>query len=72
MAQMTKDGVSYTQMEYEYALSQEIPIIGFLHKKPGDIAVDKSENEPALVQKLTHFKELVQDKMCRYWESPSD
>src|SRR5215813_10584151 len=27
------DGSSYTQMEYEYALSQKKPVIAFLHKK---------------------------------------
>ena len=27
-----ENGISYTQMEYEYALSQDIPIISFLHK----------------------------------------
>ncbi len=69
---MNKDGISYTQMEYEYALSKEIPIIGFLHKNPGDIAVDKSEKEPALVKKLNQFKDFVQKKMCRYWENPTD
>jgi hypothetical protein len=66
------DGISYTQMEYEYALLKEIPIIGFLHKKPGEITVEKSEKDPVLVQKLNQFRELVQRKMCRYWESASD
>lgn len=65
-------GDSYTQMEYEYALAKDIPIISFLHKHPGQISIDKSEKEPLLIQKLIDFKDLVQKKMCRYWESPVD
>jgi hypothetical protein len=69
---LNRDGLSYTQMEYEYALSKEIPIIGFLHKNPEEIPLGKSEKEPELKQKLDEFKKLVQQKMCRYWESPID
>jgi hypothetical protein len=69
---MNKDGISYTEMEYEYALQKEIPIIAFLHKNPEAIPVGKSEKEPELSSKLASFKELVQQKMCRYWDSPAD
>jgi hypothetical protein len=69
---LNKSGISYTQMEYEYALSKEIPIIGFLHKKPDDISVGKSEKESDLKLKLSDFKNIVEKKMCRYWESPAD
>ena len=36
-------GVSYTQMEYEYALSSGIPIISFLPKDSDKIPVGKAE-----------------------------
>ena len=69
---LNNEGVSYTQMEYEYALSKEIPIIGFLHKNPDTIPVGKSEKDGELKEKLESFKKLVQQKMCRYWENPTD
>ena len=69
---LNNDGLSYTQMEYEYAVSQEIPIISFLHKNPESISVGKSEKEAGLKQKLEDFKKLVQLKMCRYWENATD
>jgi hypothetical protein len=69
---LSDSGISYTQMEYEYALSKDIPIISFLHKNPGQISVDKSDKDPGLIQKLFEFKEIVQKKMCRFWESPVD
>lgn len=69
---LNKEGLSYTQMEYEYALSKEIPIISFLHKNPETIAVGKSEKDPALIKKLSEFKDLAQKKMCRYWDNALD
>ena len=36
-------GVSYTEMEFEYALSIEKPIIAFLHKNPDKIESGKTE-----------------------------
>ena len=69
---LNKEGISYTQMEYEYALSKEIPIISFLHKNPENISVGKSEKDDEKKQKLESFKKLAQQKMCRYWENPSD
>lgn len=67
-----KDGVSYTQMEYEYALLNEIPIISFLPKNPEKIEAGKTEKDPDLKEQLESFKDLVQEKMCRYWSDPVD
>src|SRR5438094_150886 len=39
-------GISYTQMEYEYAVSQGKPVIAFLHKDPGSLPTSKSEKTP--------------------------
>ncbi|MGS2763776.1 DUF4062 domain-containing protein [Sinomicrobium sp. M5D2P9] len=64
------EGISYTQMEYEYAMEKGIPVISFLHKNPENIAVGKSESEKALKKKLEDFKKIVQQKMCKYYESP--
>ena len=69
---VSESGLSYTQMEYEYALEKEIPIISFLPKNPEKIVVGKSENKQESIEKLGAFKSLVQQKMCRFWESPLD
>ena len=69
---LSVEGISYTQMEYEYALSQEIPIISFLPKNPDNIPIGKSDGDSEKVEKLEKFKELAQKKLCRYWETPSD
>src|SRR5690606_35590327 len=65
---VNSEGISYTQMEYEYAIAQEIPVISFLHKAPEKIPVGKSESEKALKKKLEDFRDLAQQKMCKYYE----
>lgn len=66
------DGLSFTQMEYEYAISQSKPVIGFLHKDPSSISAKKSEKSPESQLKLEVFRSLVQQKMCKYWSTPTE
>lgn len=63
-------GISYTQMEFEYALSTGKPIISFLHKNPGDIPASKSEQDAEKRAKLETFRNLAQKKLVRYWDTP--
>src|ERR1700682_1811865 len=65
-------GTSYTEMEYRYALDTEKPVIAFLHKDPGSIAADRSEQSEEGRLKLKAFREFAQQKMCKFWDSPSD
>ncbi|ELB1513741.1 DUF4062 domain-containing protein [Vibrio alginolyticus] len=66
------DGKSYTQMEYEYAIERDIPIISFLHSDVSKIERGKSENVPESIEKLDDFRNLAQKKMCRFWSSPAE
>jgi hypothetical protein len=65
-------GKSYTQMEYEYAVEKNIPVAAFIHGKPGEIVADKTELTDAGKVKLNDFRKLAEQKMCKYWTSPSD
>src|ERR1051325_9160699 len=65
-------GISHTQMEYEYAISQNKPIIGFLHRNIGAIPAAKCESTEEGRAKLDAFRELIQQKMCKYWSTPSE
>lgn len=66
------DGRSYTQMEYEYALEKKLPIISFLHSDVSKIESGKCEKAPEALAQLEAFRSLVQKKMCRFWENPSE
>lgn len=65
-----EEGISYTQMEFEYALETGKPIISFLPKNPGDIPSGKCEKDPEKQKKLEEFKTLAQKKLVKYWDSP--
>ena len=66
-------GISYTEKEYDYARSKGIPIIPFLHKNPGTIPRDKTENSPAIQKKLESFRAKAEkNHHCKYWSSPED
>jgi hypothetical protein len=66
------DGTSYTEMEYRYAVEHNKPIISFLHQNPGTLRADRSEESAEGRSKLEGFRTLVQKRMCRMWDSPSD
>jgi Domain of unknown function (DUF4062) len=64
-----KDSISYTEMEYRYAVEQGKPIVAFLHKDPDQISAGKSEKDAKGKVKLKTFRILCEQKMCRYWLS---
>ena len=66
------DGLSFTEMEYRYALETGKPVFGFLYRDPGKLAAGQSEATDAGKAKLAEFRDFVQKKMCRFWESPAD
>lgn len=63
------ENISYTQLEYEYALTQNIPTIAFVHKNPSKIESGKTDQDSVLKSKLENFKVLVQQKTCKSWET---
>lgn len=65
-------GISYTQMEFEYALEMGKPIISFLPKHPEQIAVGKCETDVEKKEKLEKFKALAQKKLVKYWDTPEN
>jgi hypothetical protein len=67
-----KDGTSYTEMEYRYALGQNKPIIAFLHKNPGDIPSNRCDSSPEARRKLEEFRTLARQKMVKTWITPAE
>lgn len=65
-------GKSFTQMEYEYALESGKPAIAFLHKDPGSLPANQSEQTEDGSRKLQEFRSLVQKKVCKNWTTPAD
>jgi len=65
-------GMGYTEMEYRYALEQQKPILGFLHKEPESLAAKKTEASDDGKQRLRIFRDLVRQKPCKMWSSAPD
>lgn len=66
------EGISYTQMEFEYALQQGKPMISFLPKNPDAIPSGKCETSADKQQKLEKFKELAKKKLVKFWDGPDN
>lgn len=66
------EGISYTEMEYRYALSTGKPTIAFLHRNPGKIIAENTETTVEGKEKLKAFRESVEKKLCKHWESPQE
>ena len=64
--------MSYTEMEYRYAVESGKPVIGFLHEDPTVISSGKTEQDSAARERLIDFRELVQKRLCKYYSSPAD
>lgn len=69
---VSPEGLSYTEMEYRYAIETGKPVISFLHKDPDSIPVKKAEKSNEGKEKLEAFRDLVQKRMCKYWQTPQE
>ena len=67
-----KNGKSYTQMEYEYAVSKNRPVIAFLHANPDDIPAGKTEKNAESKKRLEEFRELAKKRVIKTWESSAE
>lgn len=66
------DGLSFTEMEYRYAIDSNKPVIGFVHKDAGQLPANCCETSENGRKQLDKFCELVKQKTCRFWDSPVD
>lgn len=60
-----KTNKSYTQMEYEYALEKNIPVLVFPFKNIETLPIEKRDND---LNKITEFLTIAsKDRMCKFW-----
>jgi hypothetical protein len=69
----TEAGISYTEQEYDYAISQDLKVMAFLHENPDDIPRGKSEMDPALQKRLQQFRDKVStSRLVKFWKTAED
>lgn len=69
---VSEEGVSYTEMEYDYAVELGIPVMGFVPADADEIAVGKTDKNEAAAQKLAEFRAKVQTRMTKDWTNAED
>lgn len=69
----SETGFSYTEMEYDYAVSIGIPVLSFVYDDLGRLSQDKIEMDPKRREKLEAFHGKVKSsRLCKFWSSTSD
>ena len=62
-------GISYTEMEYRYAVEKGKPVVAFLHGDPDSIPSKWTEKSEDGKEKLQAFRDLVQKRVCKEWKT---
>ena len=62
-------GLSYTEMEYDYAVSKGIPVLVFSLDDSIDVCDDKKEYEEEKIKKLKNFKaKAMKNRLASIWK----
>ena len=63
-----ESGKSYTELEYDYAVSRGIPILAFL-KTDDSITKNQMDTEQEKQEKLEAFKNKLKEKLLKFWNN---
>lgn len=66
------EGLSYTEMEYDYAVQKGIPVLGFVRESFGEISYNHMEQTEKGREKLEAFRNKVMSRTCRKYSSASE
>lgn len=70
---ITKDGISYTEKEFDYAIECGLKVVALIHGAPDDIPFGKSEQDPEFRAKLFSFKDKVMNgRLAKFWQSAEE
>lgn len=70
---MAEDGISFTEKEFLYAQSKDIPVLAFLHHDIGKLQSENVESDPEAKQKLDAFKNRVKaNSIVDFWSNPDE
>jgi Holliday junction resolvasome RuvABC ATP-dependent DNA helicase subunit len=64
-----RSGKSYTEMEFDYALSRGKSVIGFFHADPDNLPGTKLEKSEEAQRKLVQFSRKVRKRTCKPWST---
>lgn len=69
---VSAEGISYTEHEYDYAVKQGIPILGFVRGDPDKIEQGKTDQKDDARQKLAEFRAKVEQRMVKHFTNAAE
>lgn len=70
---LAENGLSYTEMEYNYAKEKGKPALCFLYKNMTELPVKDTDNDPDKMKKLRVFVERFKsDRIVSHWNDEQD
>jgi len=68
---VASDGISYTEKEYDYAISAGKPVLSFLLKDVSQLTLSKIDSNTSLVSKMEAFrnKVLSSGRIAKFWNN---
>ena len=70
---LSEEGISYTEMEYDYAISKGIKVIALVHGSPEKLAVEKVEMDSEAQEKLQVFKtKATTNSLVKFWSDSKE
>lgn len=69
----TSDGISYTELEYNYAVSKGLKVLALLHGAPDQIVIGKTDKDAMLTERLNAFRQKAQQsRLVNYWKDHNE
>jgi hypothetical protein len=67
-----KEGLSYTEMEYDYAVEVGIPVLGFVIAETAAWPMDRGEEDAKIQRRLATFKTKVKKRLVQFWQNKDE
>lgn len=64
--------LSYTEMEFDYALDIGKPVMAFLHGDPSQLQGHQLDSDSVKIKKLGLFRKKAEVNMVKFWKSPAE
>lgn len=69
---VSDEDVSYTEKEYDYARSKEIPVLAFVIHQSAPWPKDREDGNPKMVARLRAFKKKLKKRQIEFWQNKND
>lgn len=70
---ISPSGISYTEMEYEYAVETKKPILAFVHNDTSKLLAERVETDAEKKEKLESFTNKVKTgRLVRFWKNQDE